>query len=116
MAYQDVKRAKTAISLTPWASDTDKINVLTQEHQQLAQEVIKCHNRIIRFQQQITGVAITTGAVTLPYTMPSSTYNVSVTFGVNAGHWWVTGRSTTGFTLNWSTAATNPSVSFLIVD
>ena len=116
MAYQDVKRAKTAISLTPWASDSDKIGVLLQEHQQLAQEVVECHNRIQVFTVTISGVGITTGAITLPAPARDSSYFVGVMFAANAGANWVTARTTTGFTLTWATALTNPVVTFLIVN
>jgi hypothetical protein len=116
MAYQDVKRAKTAISLTPWATDDQKIGVILQEHQQLAQEVVECHNRVQVFAQTLTGVGITTKAVTLPAPARDSSYFVGVMFAANAGANWVTARTTTGFTLTWATALTDPVVTFLIVN
>lgn len=51
---------------------------------------------------------VTTLAVTFPLAEADSNYSVVVAFSYNAGAYWITGKSTTGCTINWNTANAGP--------
>jgi hypothetical protein len=100
MAYQDIKRAKIAIHLR--TKDPD-LNYFVQEYQQLAQEVVLCHNRIFNISTTVAG-GVTNVSFTLPAKMPDANYAVALDFGFNNGGGWVDNKTTTTFRANWVTA------------
>jgi hypothetical protein len=57
--------------------------------------------------ESATGVAVGAVATTLKVSftrgMPDTAYQPKVTFGWNAGAWWITSRMKIGFTVNWQT-------------
>ncbi len=119
MAYQDVKRAiiKNARAFkVEDAAAKQVLEQLAQDVNNLTQEVVDCHNRVLNFAVAI-GNGLTTINVTLPAAMPDANYFVGVQMNFNNGGSWVTAKTVTGFTLTWATATVGAqAVRFLIVD
>jgi hypothetical protein len=109
MAYQDIKRAKVAPELTFTMGMTPDVLVnavarIVQEYQQLAQEVVLCHNSIQEFPVAV-GNGLTAIAVVFPAPTKTALYTVSLNPEFDAGSFWTTAKTTTGFTANWKTAS-----------
>lgn len=63
----------------------------------------------INLGQKQVGVAfaaVTSLAVTFPMAEPDTNYSILATFSVNVGAHWITGKTTTGCTINWVTSST----------
>jgi hypothetical protein len=121
MAVQDIQRSPRRPN-RPFATDIEDrptrqyVEKLAFDMRELSDELRLLHNRIVNFAISI-GAGLTTIAVTMPIPMPDTSYAVSVNMNFNNGGFWVTGKTTTGFTLNWVTATGGgASARFLIVD
>ena len=115
--YRTIKRAKTALDL-PIRDDSDAsehvrvIRQLIQEHQQLAQEVVVCHNLVHSFTVN-PGNGVASVAVTIPAPMPDTTYSIAAMpdYGTTC---YYSSKSKTGFTLNFGTVTPSANQVILI--
>ena len=118
--YQDIEKAPVSISRPAAGADDLKaqaqIDQLYGYYQRLAKQVFNCQSVVCNFAVTVAN-GLTTLAITLPFTYPDTQYVVNAQFNFNNGGWWVTGKTRTGFTLNWATASVGAqAVRFLIVD
>jgi hypothetical protein len=119
MPYQSIDRAQfrpgnQTLSIED-PGTRDAISKVIQDYNKLAQEVVSCHNLIQNFAVTIAN-GLTTLAITLAIPMPDTGYAVGANFNFNNGGYWVTGKTKTGFTLNWATATVGAqAVRFLVV-
>ena len=114
MAYQDVRRAKVLLSPPP--DPAKAISQLYDEHRSLAFEVTECHSRIQQFSVLVIAGA-TTATITMPAPARTSKYFAWAMPGYNAGAIWISGRTTTQFTLNFVTLlGVNHTWDFLVIE
>lgn len=111
MAIQDIKRSSR--QLVPSEDTDERIEQMAASYDQLQQEVLAVHNSFQNF--TVAVAAVTTIAVTLAIPAKTVNYCVSADFPFTNAGYWTTGKSTTGFTLNWTTVGTG-TIRLLVVE
>lgn len=81
----------------------------TTENLRLASPVITGtpkFNSAENFRGNVSVTSATSVTVSLPNTEPNSVYGAFCGFNFNSGNWWISGKTTTSFNINWTNSGT----------